>query len=212
MFADRVDAGRQLATELAGSPAAGKGWLEGAVVLGIPRGGVVVAAEVARALALPLDIVAAAKVGAPGNAEYAVGAVAADGEVVANPGAGYRAEQVRELAEPALSKVRHTLADLRAGRAPLDITGRTAIVVDDGIATGLTARAAVRFLRRAGAARVILAVPVAAPGVAQAFAADVDAFVAVETPAFFSAVGQFYGRFGQTEDDEVVRLLEGARG
>ena len=202
MFADRVDGGRQLAEKIAAG-----GVPDDAVVLGIPRGGVVVAAEVARALDLPLDVVVAAKVGAPGNPEYAIGAVAADGEVYANPVAGFSAEEVRQSSGPALAKVRHALAEFRAGLPFLELEGRTAIVVDDGLATGLTALAAVEYLRRAGAERIVLAVPVAAPGSMRALAPHVDEIVTVEEPAGFSAVGQFYSRFGQTEDAEVDALL-----
>jgi putative phosphoribosyl transferase len=205
MFADRVDGGRQLAEKLAAT-----GVPHSAVVLGIPRGGVVVAAEVARVLRLPLDVVVAAKVGAPGNSEYAIGAVAADGEVLANPVAGFSAEEVRRSSGSALAKVRHSLAEFRAGRPPLDLEGRTAIVVDDGLATGLTALAAVEYLHRAGAERVVLAVPVAAPGSMSAIEPHVDEVVVIEEPAGFSAVGQFYARFGQTEDYEVVELLADA--
>jgi putative phosphoribosyl transferase len=202
MFADRTDAGRQLAERLAETPIVPQ-----PVVLGIPRCGVVVAAQVARALGAPLDVLAAAKVGAPSNPEYAIGAVAADGEVYANPRSGFSAEQVAGLSGPALEKVRHSLAEFRAGREPLSLAGRTAIVVDDGLATGLTARAAVEYARRAGARRVVLAVPVAAPDSIGALESHADEIVALEVPPGFSAVGQFYRRFGQTEDAEVVALL-----
>jgi len=205
MFADRVDAGRQLAQELLT-----RGVPRDAVVLGIPRGGVVVAAEVARILDLPLDVVAAAKIGAPSNPEYAIGAVAADGEVFANPTSGYSLEEARYDSGPALAKVRHTLAEFRSGRPPLALSGRTAIVVDDGLATGLTALAAVEYVRRCGAEKVVLAAPVAPPGSASALEPHVDELIVLETPAGFSAVGQFYSRFGQTEDYEVSALLDEA--
>ncbi len=156
MFADRMDAGRQLAEKLAEL-----GIDEDTVVLGIPRGGVAVAAEVAREFDLPLDVVVAAKVGAPGNSEYAIGAVSADGEVYANPVSGFTAEEVRNYSGPALAKVHHSLAAFRGGLPPLSLEDRTALVVDDGLATGLTALAAVEYVRRAGADHVILAVPVA---------------------------------------------------
>lgn len=202
MFTDRVDAGRQLAEKLAkyaDAPAT--------VVLGIPRGGVVVAAEVASALRLPLDIIVAAKVGAPGNPEFAIGAVTADGQLLANPDAGFGIYGVEHAAGPAREKVASQLRLLRGSRPPLAVTGLTAIVVDDGLATGLTALAAVRYLRRQGAARIVLAVPVSAVSSARRLRGEVDEFVAVDVEAGFSAVGQFYVRFGQTEDDEVRALL-----
>lgn len=202
MFSDRIDAGRQLATALrayADAPAT--------VVLGIPRGGVVVAAEVARELRLPLDIVFAAKVGAPGNPEYAIGAVTADGRLLANPEAGVDASALEYAAAPAREKLARQLRSLRGDRPPLDLTGLTTLVVDDGLATGLTARAAVHYLRRERVARIVLAVPVAAASSANELRADVDEFVAVDVPSSFFAVGQFYASFPQTEDAEVRRLL-----
>jgi putative phosphoribosyl transferase len=207
MFADRMDAGRQLAEKLAEL-----GIDEDTVVLGIPRGGVAVAAEVARELDLPLDVVVAAKVGAPGNSEYAIGAVSADGEVYANPVSGFTAEEVRNYSGPALAKVHHSLAAFRAGLPPLSLEERTALVVDDGLATGLTALAAVEYVRRAGADHVILAVPVASVGSIHALESHADEVVVVEVPTGFSAVGQSYKRFGQVEDAEVSALLaEAAR-
>jgi putative phosphoribosyl transferase len=202
MFADRIDAGRRLAAKLsayADQP--------NTIVLGIPRGGVVVAAEVARTLHLPLDIVLAAKVGAPGNPEFAAGALTADGELVANPAAGLSTAELSEIADDAHAKITRQLESLRGNREPVELTGRTAIVVDDGLATGLTARAAVRFLRRQGAASIVLAVPVAAADSARRLAAEVDELVAVEIRDDFFAVGQFYAFFDQTEDSEVRRLL-----
>jgi len=152
-------------------------------------------------------VIAAAKVGAPGNSEYAIGAVAADGEVYANPVSGFSTEDVRNYSGPALAKVHHSLATFRAGLPPLSLEDRTAVVVDDGLATGLTALAAVEYVRRAGAEHVILAVPVASLGSVHALEAHADEVVAVETPAGFSAVGQWYRHFGQTEDAEVSALL-----
>jgi predicted phosphoribosyltransferase len=204
VFEDRQHAGRVLAEHLAAYRD-----VPDAVVLGIPRGGVVVAAEVARELGLPLDVAVAAKVGAPGNPEYAIGAVAADGEVTANPSAGYSDKEVRDFAGPAFDKVRSQLARLRAGRQPLTFVELTAIVVDDGLATGLTAMAAADWLRREKAARVVVAVPVASASAIRALEGHADEVVAAEVPAGFYAVGQFYRRFGQTEDAEVMTLLGG---
>ena len=202
MFADRIDAGQQLATALAGYASA-----PATIVLGIPRGGVVVAAQVAERLGLPLDIVFAAKVGAPGNAEYAVGAVTADGQLLANPEAGLDEANLERAAGPAREKIARQLTSLRGVRPPLQVSGMTAIVVDDGLATGLTARAAVAYLRRQSAARIVLAVPVAAGASAAVLRREVDELVAVEIPYSFHAVGQFYARFPQTDDAEVRGLL-----
>jgi len=203
MFEDRIDAGRQLAEKLERydhSPSV--------VVLGIPRGGVVVAAEVARVLALPLDVVIAAKVGAPGNPEFAAGALTADGELIANPDLHLDPSSLDGMTADARAKIARLLDSLRGGARALPLAGRVAIIVDDGLATGLTARAAVRFVKRQGAARIVLAVPVAAPRSAEALAAEVDELTSVELPTEFAAVGQFYRTFDQTTDDEVRALLQ----
>ncbi|HSK47055.1 MAG TPA: phosphoribosyltransferase family protein [Coriobacteriia bacterium] len=202
MFVDRAHAGRTLAEALQGYKGASD-----AIVLGIPRGGVVVAAEVARELDLPLDVAVAAKVGAPGNPEYAVGAVASDGEVSVNPSAGYSRDEVKQFASDAHVKVERYLKLLREGRPPLELKGKTALLVDDGLATGLTARAAAEWLRRQGVARIIVAVPVASSSAVASLRASADEVIAVSVPAGFYAVGQFYERFGQTEDAEVRELL-----
>lgn len=203
MFTDRVEAGRRLAEKLEvyrGAPAT--------IVLGIPRGGVIVAEQVADELGLPLDVAVAAKVGAPGNPEYAIGAVAADGEVTASPFAGFTDAQVRAQAGAAFQKVERQLSLWRAGRAPLELDGTTVLLVDDGLATGLTARAAADWLHRQQAARVVLAVPVAPPAAVRELRGHADEVVAVETPADFSAVGAFYRQFGQTSDAEVLAALQ----
>ena len=180
------------------------------IVLGIPRGGVVVAAEVARLLSLPLDIVVTAKIGAPENPEYAIGAVAPDGEVTINSESGYPPEHVKALAGPAHEKVRRYVDVLRSGREPLELRGRSVIVVDDGLATGLTALAAVEYLRRHGVTSVIVAVPVASRSAMRALGEVSDEVVVVDVPDSFMAVGQFYRVFGQTEDSEVEQLLADA--
>lgn len=204
MFRDRHDAGRQLAEELARST----GDLT-TVILGIPRGGVVVAAEVADRLSLPLDIVIASKIGAPGNPEYAVGAVDPDGVVIPNPYAGFSESELAHLGREAKEKIARRSEMYRAGGEGVSLEGRTAIVVDDGIATGLTAEAAVSYVRRQGAHSVVLAVPVIAADAADRLAEKVDDLVAVERPRVFYAVGQFYRHFDQTSDDEVIEILRG---
>ena len=206
VFADRDDAGRRLAARL--------GHLRGepVVVLGLPRGGVPVAFQVARALGAPLDVIVVRKLGVPFQPELGMGAAGEDGVRVINPEivdwAGVSenvlaAVQAREQAE----------AGTRAGwyrparpREPLD--GRMAVVVDDGVATGSTARAACQIARALGAARVVLAVPVAPPGWQARIGADADELVCVSTPRGFRAIGQFYARFPQVSDDEVIACLE----
>ncbi len=206
IFRDRAEAGALLAEELL---ARGVGSAPGPppIVLAIPRGAVVIGAEVARALEAPLDVIVVRKVGAPGNPEFAIAAVDADGVTVGDPGRWaspqyVEAESARQREEIARREVVY-----RAGRPALDPRGRTAIVVDDGVATGLTARAALGWLRRHGAARVVLAVPVAAPDALGALEDAADEVVALEAPYGLGAVGAAYGDFRQVEDGEVVELL-----
>lgn len=200
LFADRADAGMQLAAHL-------ERWRTAdAVVLGLPRGGVVVAAAVARELGLPLGVEVVRKLGAPANEELALGAIAegvriVDDELACSVGAtpGQLAEvERRERAE--LERRRRAF-----GAAPLDVAGRTVIVVDDGVATGATMAAACRAVRARGAARVIAAVPVA-PADWHPDAA-VDAVVCPHPQRALRAVGLFYDDFTQTTDGEVERLL-----
>lgn len=204
IFADRADAGRQLAAVLDAERATD------AVVFGIPRGGVVVAAEVARALALPLAAAVVRKLGAPSHEEYAVGAIA-EGVRVMNP------EVVRQgrITPAQLASVEELERIELARRLRLfaasvpSIVGRTAIVVDDGIATGATAMAACQALRAHGAARIVLAVPVA-PAQWSPDPSVVDEYVCPHRVSDFWAVGQFYVDFTQTSDGEVSRLLPDA--
>jgi predicted phosphoribosyltransferase len=199
MFADRVDAGRQLAEELATYAGA-----RATIVLGIPRGGVVVAAEVATALRLPLDIVVAAKVGAPGNPEFAIGAVTADGQLLVNPDAGFGLSGVEHAAGPAREKVAAQTRLLRGNRprgwsADHDRRRRRACDRADRACR-------CPLLRRQGAAACAGRAGLGRSS-ARRLRSEVDEFVAVDVPLGFSAVGQFYAFFGQTEDDEVRALL-----
>ncbi|MGY1636193.1 phosphoribosyltransferase family protein [Geodermatophilus sp. SYSU D00742] len=205
-FHDRRDAGRRLAPLL--EPLRGSD----VVVLGLPRGGVPVAFEVARALGAPLDVVVVRKLGVPTQPELAMGAVGEGGvtvvdqRVVAMAGVGpddvARAEE-RERAELARRARR-----FRGDRPPVPLAGRTAVVVDDGIATGSTARAAGAVVRAQGAGRVVLASPVCARESARALAGEFDEVVCLEVPHRFAAVGRFYDDFRPTPDEEVVALLE----
>ena len=206
-FADRVQAGRHLGEELRSRGIGG----EGGLVLGIPRGGVVTAAEVARVLGLPLDVALARKIGAPGNRELAIGAVGPDGTAVVDESLARRVGAGADWLERAVAAERTEVADrqsrFRGDRPPLDVAGREVLVVDDGVATGSTAAAVGRWLAGAGAGRRVLAVPVAPPQTAAQLAGVYDEFVALATPAAFFAVGEFYVDFRQVTDDEVRQLL-----
>ncbi|HEY5549100.1 MAG TPA: phosphoribosyltransferase family protein [Coriobacteriia bacterium] len=204
MWRDRIEAGRELAAELARRGYAGRADV---IVLGVPRGGVEVAREVADGLGAPLDVVVVRKIGAPGWAEFAAGAVDLDGAVHANPEAGVSRSWLEQAAVAEHAEALRRSDAYRKGRGPLELAGRTAIVVDDGIATGLTAVAALRWLSGRGAARTVIAAPVMAPDSARRLMAEADEVVALTAPAGFAAVGEFYGRFPQLSDDDVTRLL-----
>lgn len=204
MFIDRVDAGRKLAAALTGRVPAD------AIVLAVPRGGVVVGAEVARQLGLELDLVVVRKIGAPGNPEYAIGAVDEDGNVIGGHTVYADESYVTRAAAEGRSEIVRRLRAYRGGRPAPRIAGRTVLVTDDGIATGMTLRAAVESLRRRGAERIIVAAPVASPPAVREIGRVADEVVVLEAPPDFYAVGQFYRDFDQTSDAEVVRLLEEA--
>ena len=207
MFADRIDAGRQLAAELLGTDAAP----EDAVVLGLPRGGVVVAAEVAAALHRPLDVIVIRKLGAPGHRELAMGAIGEGGQRVLDPDivrkVGASEEQIADIEAQERAALADRVARLRQGRARPALTGRTALVVDDGVATGSSARIACTVARGLGAARVVLAVPVAPAATIRSFG-EADNVVVVDQPRHFYAVGAHYRDFSPVSDDEVIALLE----
>ena len=210
MFADRKAAGRALAAALTAYKD------DDSVVLALPRGGVPVGYEIARALGAPLDVIVVRKLGAPDEPELGLGAVV-DGD---HPESVLNEEVVAALKispEYLDHEIRIQLLEIhrrqqiyRKGRAAPRLLGRTAIVVDDGIATGGTIRAALRDVRRAGPAKLILAAPVAPSETVQSLRAEADDVVCLETPTDFEAIGQFYADFRQVSDDQVVRLLEQA--
>jgi predicted phosphoribosyltransferase len=208
-FTDRREAGRRLARAL-------EGRVDGpAVVLGLPRGGVPVAAEVAAALGAPLDVIGVRKVGAPGHPELGVGAVAEGGGLVLDERTlghlGIGPESVAATIEAERREVARRVERYRGARGLPDLEGRTVVVVDDGLATGVTARAAVRAVRNQGATRVVLAVPVCSAAGRDELAEEVDEVVCVLTPAHFGAVGRWYVHFDQTSDEEVLEALAGSR-
>lgn len=207
-FSDRYDAGRVLAESL--RDYAGR---SDVVVLGLPRGGVPVAAEVARELALPLDIFLVRKLGAPGQEELAMGAIASGGVVVINdevvdalhiPWDVVESETARERLELSRRELLY-----RGNRRRLDVAGKVVILVDDGLATGSTMRAAVQALRRKQPAKIVVAVPTAAPSICHEFNKIADACICSITPEPFRAVGLWYENFDQTSDEEVCALLAG---
>jgi putative phosphoribosyl transferase len=211
-FLDRADAGRRLASLLAGLPTIERG--PGSVVVGLPRGGIPVAYEIARALGAPLDVILVRKVGLPAQPELAMGAIGEDGVRVVNQDV-VRAERISERQFAEVEELERAELIRRAERYRADhprvpLTGKTAIVVDDGIATGSTARAACQVARAHGAARVVLAVPLAPQASLDALASVVDAVVCAEVPEPFLAIGQWYLDFAQTADAEVVDLLRRA--
>jgi putative phosphoribosyl transferase len=208
-FRDRVDAGTRLAAAL-GSVGA----RDDVVVLGLPRGGVVVAAEVAKGLGAPLDVLVVRKVGVPGHEELAAGAVASGGTTVVNDdvlvATGLGQPEMEQRAAERHRAVEEMEQRLRGDRAALDLEGRTAVLVDDGLATGATARAAILVARARAARRVVVAVPVAPPETVVALGDQADEVISLETPSTMVAVGAAYVDFSPTSDEEVVALLEGA--
>ena len=211
-FLDRADAGRRLASLLAGLPTIERG--AGSVVVGLPRGGIPVAYEIARALGAPLDVILVRKVGLPAQPELAMGAIGEDGVRVVNEDV-VRAERVSERQFAEVEDLERAELLRRAERYRADhprvpLAGKTAIVVDDGIATGSTARAACQVARAHGAARVVLAVPLAPQASLDVLASVADEVVCAEVPEPFLAIGQWYLDFAQTADAEVVDLLRRA--
>lgn len=206
MYDDRADAGRRLADELETRN------YPDPVVIAIPRGGVPLGVEVVERLNAPLDLVVPRKIGAPGNSEYAIGAVTEDGSVVTNEsamrGTGATEDYVERAAEEQRAEVQRRLDEYRGDRDPVDVEGKTAILVDDGVATGTTLKAAIKSIRKRDPAKLVVAVPVGPPSSVQELRSLADDVICLDTPRGFGAVGQYYRSFPQTTDDEVKRLLE----
>jgi putative phosphoribosyl transferase len=209
IFADRAEAGRFLASKL--TQYADR---QDVIVLALPRGGVPVAFEVARALHAPLDVFLVRKLGLPGHEELAMGAIASGGARVLNENV-VRALRIPENVIEAVAAAEQRELErreriYREDRPPPNLRGRTVILVDDGLATGSTMRAAVLALRQQGAARIVVAVPVGAPETCAEFQREADEVICARTPEPFYAVGLWYGDFSQTTDEEVRDLLERA--
>jgi putative phosphoribosyl transferase len=209
LFYDRTDAGRRLAKLL-------KRRIQGpCIVLAIPRGGVVVGYEVAKELGCPLDVVISRKVGAPAQPELAVGAVAEDGAVFVDEEiaglVGVSRDYVERRAREELREVRRRAEEYRGGREMPDLSGKTVILVDDGLATGLTMMAAVHMARNKGAEKVVVAVPVSPPETVAKLRRHADEVICLETPTNFYAIGQFYDRFDQLTDEETNSILRKSR-
>jgi putative phosphoribosyl transferase len=208
VFRDRVEAGRRLGERLS--------YLRGEslVVVGLPRGGVPVAFEVAKGLGAPLDVIVVRKLGVPFQPELGMGAIGEDGARILNDEvvrmAGVSEDELAEVEARERIELERRARAFRADRPRVPLDGRTTVVVDDGIATGSTARAACQVARAHGASRVVLAVPVAPPGWTERFDHDADEYVCLDTPEPFFAIGQFYADFSQTSDDEVVDCLQRA--
>jgi putative phosphoribosyl transferase len=208
-FRDREDAGRRLAEQLAAYRD------ESLIVLALPRGGVPVGYEISRALDAPLDVFLARKLGAPGQPEFGIGAVAQGGVRVLNEHAvrtlGIPDDYIERVAERETAEIERRLKLLRGDRPEPGVRGRTAILVDDGLATGVTARAAIEALRQRSPQRILLAVPVCAAQTTETLRSEVDELVCLKVPSDLVAIGLWYRDFEQVSDEEVIELLENAR-
>lgn len=208
-FADRREAGRMLADQLADEE-----WNRSVVVLGLARGGVPVAYEVAMAMRARLGVQVVRKLGAPGHPEFGVGAIAADGPAVYDEttlrALGLTREDMRPIRERERAEARRRERLYQRNGKRITVVGREVIVCDDGLATGVTARAALRRLREHQPRRLVFAAPVCAPSAAQSLLAEADEVACLSRPDYFRAVGQFYRDFDQTTDAEVLHLLDTA--
>jgi putative phosphoribosyl transferase len=210
-FRDRKEAGRELAEQLRIRQE--KGILPHPVVLALPRGGVAVAREIARALDAPLDVLVVRKIGAPFHEEFGLGALAGEGPPLFDERTlaqlGLTEDDLAPVVDRERKELRRREERYRQGRPPPSLNDRTAIVVDDGVATGSTARAALRAVRRQEPERLVLAVPVCAPEAAETLRGEVDELVCLHRPRLFSSVGEWYADFAQLTDADVLEALRG---
>ena len=208
-FANRAEAGQLLAQKLINYRGR-----DDVIVLGLPRGGVPVAYEVARALSVPLDVFVVRKLGVPGFEELAVGAIASGGVRVVNEDVARALPNAEQILEAVTARERQEVErrehSYRDGRPPPELSGKTVILIDDGLATGATMRAAVKALRQREVARIVVAAPVGAPETCRELAHDANEIVCATAPEYFQAVGQYYDDFAQTTDEEVRDLLSRA--
>lgn len=206
IFVDRQDAGKKLAVALEKYKNE-----KGVVVIALPRGGVIVASEIAKALRVPLDIIVPRKIGAPQNPELALGAITEDGQGVWNEELikilGVTKDYLDETIKKEQKEARRRLQVYRGNKPALNLKNKTVIVVDDGIATGATMHAALNYVRKKNPKKNILAAPVTAPDTVRGLQKNVEEMVILDTPEFFSAVGQFYQNFPQNTDEEVIKIL-----
>jgi putative phosphoribosyl transferase len=207
IFKNRQDAGKQLIKPLAKYQGQ-----KDTIVIGLPRGGVVLAYEVAKGLDLPLDVTCPRKIGAPGNPEFAIGAITETGEGIFNDSVIARLQVPESYLEATIAKERaeaqKRLDRFRGGMPPRDFADKTLIIVDDGLATGSTMKAAIKSMQAAGAKKIVVAIPVSPVETLEEIKQMVDETICLNTPWFFQAVGQFYVSFDQTTDEEVINLMQ----
>jgi len=205
VFQDRADAGRQLAERLIEYRDR-----KDVLLFALPRGGVVLGAEVAKATNLPLSVIVTRKIGAPNDEEFAIGALAETGEVIWNEGERFAHDQkaLNKIVDKEKKEAERRIQKFRSGQALPDMRGKTALIVDDGVATGLTIRAAIAAARHMHAEKVVLAVPHGAADSIEALKREADEVICLQTPEVYGAVGQFYATFDQTSDEVVIELLD----
>ena len=207
IFKDRQEGGRKLAAKLQAYQ--GK---KDTLIIALPRGGVVTGFELAKALNLPLDIVVPRKIGAPFNEEYAIGAITESGEGIFDQQAIATLNVSKDYLKQSVAKgqkeAQRRLKVFRQDRPDLNLNNKTVIIVDDGIATGLTMRAAIKSVKEKNAAKIIVAVPVTAQDSSKIIAKEADQLIYLDAPLYFGAVGAFYENFGQTTDEEVIDLMD----
>lgn len=207
IFQNRTEAGKKLAEVLKKHKNS-----KNTIILALPRGGIIVADQVATFLNLPLDLVVPRKIGAPGNPEYAIGAIAEEGEGIFNEkeikNLGITKEYLNKEILREKKEANRRIETYRGQKTPLNLKNKKAIIVDDGIATGLTMRAAIKSVKRKGAKEIIVAVPVAAKDSLEKIKLEVDKIICLDTSIFFGAVGAFYEEFAQTTDSEVIKIMK----